>query len=89
VGALERYARIGQALGASPEGTLRQRAERAVEAVRHLSLDIGLPARLSDVGVTEAMIPDMARNAYIDDSWATNPRAVSEAVMEQLFRQAM
>jgi hypothetical protein len=30
----------------------------------------------------------MAKNAYIDDSWATNPREVSEAVMDQLYRKA-
>jgi hypothetical protein len=34
------------------------------------------------------MIPAMAKNAYIDDSWATNPRAVSEAVMAELYRKA-
>jgi alcohol dehydrogenase len=89
VGALERYARIGQALGAAQDGSLRQRAERAVEAVRQLSVDVGLATRLRDVGVTEEMIPAMAKNAYIDDSWATNPRAVSEEVMAELFRQAL
>jgi alcohol dehydrogenase class IV len=88
IGAVEKYARIGEALGIPPEGSLRQRAEGAVEAVRQLILDLGLPMRLRDVGITEAMIPEMAKNAYIDNSWLTNPRAVSEAVMAELFRQA-
>jgi alcohol dehydrogenase len=89
VGALERYARIGEILGAPPKGSVRQRAERAIEAVRELSLDVGLPTRLRDVGVTEEMIPAMAFNAYnIDLNWWTNPRPVSEAVMEQLYREA-
>ncbi len=88
VGALEKYARIGEALGMPPTGSLSQRAERAAEAVHQLNLDLGLPTRLRDTDVTEAMIPAMAQNAYIDDSWATNPRAVSEVVMEQLYRQA-
>jgi alcohol dehydrogenase class IV len=89
VGALERYARIGEALGVPPEGSIRQRAERAVEAVHQLNVDCGLPTRLRDVGVTEEMIKGMAYNAYnIDLNWRTNPRAVSETVMEQLYRNA-
>jgi alcohol dehydrogenase class IV len=88
-GALERYARVAEALGVPPEGSLRQRAERAIEAVRELTVDVGLPIRLRDVGVTEEMIPGMAYNAYnIDLNWWTNPRMVNEAVMEQLYRAA-
>ncbi|GIK43488.1 MAG: alcohol dehydrogenase [Chloroflexota bacterium] len=89
VGALERYARVGEALGVPAEGSVRQRAERAVEAVRELNVDVGLPTRLRDVGVSEEMIKGMAYNAYkIDLNWWTNPRTVSEAVMEQLYREA-
>jgi alcohol dehydrogenase class IV len=89
VGALERYARVGEALGVPVEGSVRQRAERAVEAVQELNGDVGLPTRLRDVGVTEEMIKGMAYNAYkIDLNWWTNPRAVSETVMEQLYREA-
>ena len=89
-GALERYARIAAALDAPYPmgGTLRQRAERAVEAVRELVSDTGLPARLSEAGVTEAMIPELARQAYQDSNWASNPRSVSAAVIESLYRQA-
>lgn len=88
-GALERYARIGEALGAAGGGTVRQRAERAPEAVRELCADLGLPLRLRDVGVTEEMIKPMARNAYHHDSnWKTNPRLINEAGLEQLYRNA-
>ena len=88
-GAYERYARVGAALGVPAEGTLRQRAKRAVEAVRQLAEDAGLPTRLRDVGVTEAMIGPMARLAYtVDLNWWTNPRAVNEDAMEALYRAA-
>jgi alcohol dehydrogenase class IV len=90
VGATARYARIGDALDQLPpgQGSVRQRAQRTVEAVRELVSDIGLPARLREVGVTEDMIPSMAKFAYLDLNWTTNPRAVSEAAFEQLYRQA-
>jgi alcohol dehydrogenase class IV len=88
-GAIERYARIGQALGVPTDGSTRQRAERAVEAVQQLMHDVGLPTRLRDVGVTEEMIAPMAKLAYtVDLNWWTNPRAVNAQVMEQLYRAA-
>jgi alcohol dehydrogenase len=88
-GALERYACVGKALGVPAKGSVRRRAERAVEAVRELNIDVDLPTRLRDVGVTEEMIKGMAYNAYnIDLNWWTNPRMINEAVMEQLYRNA-
>ncbi len=87
-GAMERYARINDALG-GPRGTVRERAEGAARMVERLLGDLGLPMRLRDVGVTEAMIPPMARAAYtLDLNWWTNPRAVSEQAMAQLYREA-
>ncbi|MFQ5577547.1 MAG: iron-containing alcohol dehydrogenase family protein [Anaerolineae bacterium] len=89
-GAPERYARIAAALNPAdpPSGPVAGRAEAAVERVRRLIADVGLPARLRDVGITEAMLPAMAANAYRDLSWTTNPRPVDEAALEQIFRRA-
>jgi alcohol dehydrogenase len=89
-GSLERYVRVGAALDGpyAVSGSLRQRAERAVEAVRELTQDVGLPLRLQEAGVPESMLADLAANAYQDLNWTSNPRGVSEAVMERLYRQA-
>jgi alcohol dehydrogenase class IV len=89
-GAPEKYAAVGRALDSAhaPDGDIDQQAQHAVEAVQALSADLGLPARLREVDVTEAMLPQLARAAYADLNWGTNPRSVSEAVMEQLYRQA-
>ena len=58
-----------------------------VTAVRQLMIDSGLPLRLRDVGVTEAMIPELADNAIIDLNWTTNPRAITRDHMEMLYRE--
>lgn len=89
-GALERYAQVAAALDpAYARGkTVHKRAEGAVKAVRQLVNDIGLPGRLRDVGVTEALIPEMTRHARIDLNWTTNPRLVSEADLEAMYRAA-
>jgi alcohol dehydrogenase class IV len=89
--ALNRYARIAGVLDTRKaiNRTVRQQAELAVEAVRKLAEDIGLPTRLRDVGVTPEMIPELAVGAYQDRNWPSNPRSVSQEVMEQLYRQAL
>jgi alcohol dehydrogenase len=89
--ALDRYARIGQALDRSfpVMGTIRQRAENAVAAVRQMAVDTGLPARLQDVGVTREMIPDLTEGAYHDPNWTSNPRSVSRTDLEQMFFKAL
>jgi alcohol dehydrogenase len=87
-GALERYAQVAQALAPVPlPGSVRVEAERGVTAVRQLMIDIDLPLRLRDAGVTEAMIPEMADNAIIDLNWTTNPRAITRDQMETLYRE--
>lgn len=89
-GALDRYARVAGALDPAlgTAGTTHQRAENAVAAVRRLVADVGLPTRLRDVGVAEAIIPEMTRHAYIDLNWTTNPRPVTPDDLEAMFRAA-
>lgn len=87
-GALARYAKVAQALApVSQAGSVRDEAERGVTAVRQLMIDVNLPLRLRDVGVTEEMIPFMADNAIIDLNWTTNPRAITRDQMEALYRE--
>ena len=89
-GALNRYARIGEALNATHPltGTIQHKAQRAVETVRELVVDTGLPIRLRDVGVTREMIAELAAAAYKDENWLTNPRSINQADLEQMYRQA-
>ena len=90
IGALERYAAVAEALMPPVvSGSVRERAYGAVTAVRELISDIGLPARLSDVGVTAEMVPALAQAAYTDLNWWTNPRAVSETALAELYQRAL
>ena len=54
-----------------------------------LTARLGLPASLRQMGVPEACLPDIARNATLDHSAATNPRPVSEAEFLGLLTEAM
>jgi alcohol dehydrogenase class IV len=90
VGAVERYAAVGAALdpGGMGKESVRERAAGAVSAVRQLMSDIDCPMRLRDVGVKRDLIPALAKAAYIDLNWWTNPRQVDEGVMGKLYQEA-
>lgn len=57
-------ARVAMLLGEDLAGlSQRAAAERAVDAVRRLCADLGVPARLRDLGLKQADLPDLARKA--------------------------
>ena len=58
---LPRYAVIAQMLGEKIEGlSLREAAERGVEAVKTLAMDINIPLHLQDLGVPREALEEMA-----------------------------
>lgn len=65
-------------------------ALRAIAMVTKLREDIGIPLRLRDVGVTEAMLPGFAEKAYaIKRLMRVNPRMpASAAEIEAVYRAA-
>lgn len=91
MGALERYAHIAIALDDAWTGDepLRELAFGAVTAVSQLLSDTGLPTCLSDAGVSESLLPELAKAAYADLNWWTNPREVSEQAMAEMYRAAI
>ena len=64
-------------------------ADLAVEAVRDLLARIGLPSRLSEVGVTKAHIGPLAAQAAADPCCNTNPRPCNEVDLADLYRAAL
>lgn len=64
-------------------------ADRAIEAVVALKRRIGIPERLRDLGVTEAMLPEFAAKAYgIKRLMTTTPGQPSEADVLAIYRAA-
>ncbi|MSS73316.1 MAG: iron-containing alcohol dehydrogenase [Candidatus Latescibacteria bacterium] len=64
-------------------------ARKAVDAVRALNREIGIPERLSQVGVTGEMIPELSRKAMEDGCHRTNPRPCTKEDMADLYRKAL
>lgn len=87
----EKYRAIAAALGvkgteAMPIAEARKAAVAAVEA---LSKDVGIPAKLSEVGVKAEDIPALAEAAFADVCTGGNPRDTSIPDIEALYRSIL
>ena len=60
-----------------------------VEELRRLNRDLGIPASLSEVGVTEDKIPAMAKDAMKSGNVPANPRLTTEKDMADLYYKAL
>lgn len=88
--AIDRYGDITVAMGENVHGLRRrEKAQRAVEAVRNLSADIGIPEKLSEVGLTDEFIDKLSQNAMQDVLLITNPREVQVDDIVKLFTAAL
>ena len=84
------YQRIAQTIGAAKYGEdAIAAANGAIEAVRALCEQVGIPASLKAAGVPESAIVKMAAQAMRDSCHRRNPRPCSERDMEALYRAAM
>lgn len=85
----EKYRDIARAMGVPRvcPMTLDEARAAAVEAVRKLGADVGIPLRLRDVGMKEEDIPALAQAAFDDVCTGGNPREASLEEIAALYRQ--
>jgi alcohol dehydrogenase class IV len=90
IGNPEKHADIAAALGEETEGLTSMEAARlAVQAVRELASDVGIPATLREVGVTEDRLDRMADDAMKSGGIPLNPRRVTRDDVLRVFRAAL
>jgi choline dehydrogenase len=81
-----KYARIAQAMGENTWGlTVWEAAELAVEAVAQLTEDLEIPT-LPEMGIKEEDVPMLAQLAFDDPQTVGNPRDLTVAAYEQIYR---
>lgn len=87
---IEKYGVIAQHMGVDTNGmTPEEAAQAAVDAVRELSIRVGIPQHLSEIGITEADIPALAAQAITDVCTPGNPRDVTEAEIIELYKKVL
>ena len=78
---------VADALAAEPRnGGLPH--ERAIEAVERFLADVGVPARLRDVGVERSLLPDVVDHALDDWTLARVPRPAGRMQLAALLESA-
>lgn len=86
----DRFVDVAQALGEPVEHLSRLEAARsAVEAVRVLARDIGIPTSMKSFGVTEEHIRPVVEEAMKSGNIPVNPRKVSAADLENMLRKLL
>lgn len=87
--AVERYLRIGQALGLALAGLPIARQKQAlVKAVKRLVETLGVKTSLRELGVQREDLPALAERAWHDPCLATNPRRLTLAHLKGIYEAA-
>lgn len=87
--AIDKYVIIAKAMNAYKEGMTREEAaEAAVEAVRQLSIRVGIPQHLAELGIKEEDLPRLAKAAFADVCTPGNPRDITEQDILELYKKA-
>lgn len=88
--AKERLRDIAGALGVNISSmSISDAAKAAIDQVRRLSEEVGIPKKLRDVGVSAEMIPRLAKQAMADACHLTNPRKCQEEDMVYLYKKSL
>ncbi|MBQ6758685.1 MAG: lactaldehyde reductase [Selenomonadaceae bacterium] len=87
----ERYREIARAMGVEGVDGMTQEEYRAaaIEAVSKLSTDVGIPTKLSELGVKAEDIDFLAASALADACTPGNPRDVTKEEIAEIYRSIL
>ena len=85
----DRYRDVAELLGVESGGSDAEVGDALATHVSDLRESLGLPGRLSEVGVPEEGIPVLVEGAMGDGCTLVNPREPSEEDFAELFRRAL
>ena len=83
------YRNMGESFGLDMRDTTDEEAvDKVVEAVKDLSIKLGIPQTLREIGVPEEMIPTLAKQAINDACTPGNPRSVTVEDIIDIYKAA-
>lgn len=86
----KKYGDIARAMGVDIKGkTEGEAAQAAVDAVKKLSKAIGIPQTLSEIGIKEEQLPQLAQDALIDPCTGGNPKDVTVEDILAIYKKAL
>ena len=88
--ALDKYVTIAKAMNVYKEGMSKEEAaQAAVDAVKALSIRVGIPQHLSELGIKESDLPKLADSAIADVCTPGNPREVTRDIILDLYKKVL
>ncbi|MEX2195384.1 MAG: iron-containing alcohol dehydrogenase [Thermoleophilaceae bacterium] len=84
-----RYREVAEVLGSEPGGGDADMGDALADRVSEITSSVGLPKRLSEVGVPEEGIPLLVEGAIGDGCTLMNPRETGEDEFTELFKAAL
>ncbi len=88
--ALDKYVEIAKAMNVYAAGMSKEEAaQAAVKAVKELSLRIGIPQHLTELGITENDLDRLATAAEADVCTPGNPREVNKEIILELYKKVL
>lgn len=89
IGNLNRFRDLAEAMGEKVEGlSTGDAAAKAIQAIRTISRQVGIPANLKMLGVKPEDFEVMAENAMKDVCCLTNPRKATKEQVIEIYRRA-
>ncbi len=83
------FVNMGNALGLDMRGLSGMDAvDKVVDAVKELSISVGIPQTLQEIGIPESALEKLAHQAIGDVCTSGNPRKVTEKDILQLYKEA-
>ena len=88
--ALDKYVQIAKAVDVYVPGMGREEAaDAAVQAVKDLSVRVGIPQHLSELGIQEKDLDRLADAAFADVCTPGNPREVNKEIILNLYQKVL
>ena len=85
----ELFRNMGKAIGLDMNNTSDEEAvNKVVEAVKSLSIKLGIPQTLREIGIPEEMLPALANQAINDPCTPGNPRDVTVEDIIAIYKEA-
>ena len=83
----DKFRNIAKAMGVvgTESMSIEQARQAAIDAVKQLNQDVGIPANLKAIGVKREDIPALAKAAFDDVCTGGNPRDTNVSEIEQLY----
>ncbi len=86
--AVDKYGDIAKAMGVDTSDMSRtEAAEAAVNAVQDLSVALGIPQTLREIGIPEAALPQLAEDAFADVCTGGNPRDIDVRDILEIYKK--